>query len=90
MSSAPHTNAEASSSRVTLDHLRTPKVNQVDAEELDEGLAQMLGERVERSLSNFRVGPASLPLTIHSKLVEANDCAGLIAEHDKPRCQARA
>jgi hypothetical protein len=46
---------EATSSRVTLDHLRAPKVNQVDAEELDEGLAHMLGERVERSLSNFKV-----------------------------------
>lgn len=46
---------EASSSRVTLDHLRAPKVNQVDADELDEGLAQMLGERVERSLANFKV-----------------------------------
>jgi hypothetical protein len=48
-------NAEASSSRVTLDHLRAPKVAQVDADELDEGLAHMLGERVERAVGNFKV-----------------------------------
>lgn len=48
-------NAEASSSRVTLDHPRAPKVAQVDADELDEGLVQMLGERVERAAGNFKV-----------------------------------
>jgi hypothetical protein len=46
-------NAEASSSRLPL----APKVSQVDADELDEGLAQMLGERVERAVGNFKVPP---------------------------------
>jgi peroxin-2 len=50
-----HVNAEASSSRVTLNHPRAPKVAQVDADELDEGLVQMLGERVERAAGNFKV-----------------------------------
>lgn len=50
-----HVNAEASSSRVTLNYPRAPKVAQVDADELDEGLAQMLGERVERAAGNFKV-----------------------------------
>jgi len=50
-------NAEASSSR--LPH--PPKVSQVDADELDEGLAQMLGERVEKAVGNFKVNP-SVPL----------------------------
>lgn len=54
-----HVNAEASSSRVTLDHPRAPKVAQVDADELDEGLVQMLGERVERAAGNFKVGSQS-------------------------------
>jgi len=44
-------NAEASSSRLPL----PPKVSQVDADELDEGLAQMLGERVEKAVGNFKV-----------------------------------
>jgi peroxin-2 len=48
-------NAEATSSRVTLDHPRAPKVAQVDADELDEGLVHMLGERVERAVGNFKV-----------------------------------
>ena len=46
-------NAEASSSRIPL----APKVAQVDAEELDEGLVQMLGERVEKAVGNFKVLP---------------------------------
>jgi peroxin-2 len=50
-----HVNAEASSSRVTLNHPRAPKVAQVDADELDEGLVQLLGERVERAVGNFKV-----------------------------------
>jgi hypothetical protein len=48
-------NAEASSSRIPL----APKVAQVDADELDEGLVQMLGERVERAVGNFKVLPSS-------------------------------
>lgn len=54
-----HVNAEASSSRVTLDDVRPPKVAQVDADELDEGLVQMLGERLERAVGNFKVCPSS-------------------------------
>ena len=50
-----HVNAEASSSRVTLDDVRAPKVSQVDSEDLDEGLVQMLGERVEKAFGNFKV-----------------------------------
>jgi peroxin-2 len=50
-----HVAAVASSSRVTLDQPRAPKVSQVDADELDEGLSQMLGERVERAVGNFKV-----------------------------------
>jgi peroxin-2 len=46
-------NAEASSSRIPL----APKVAQVDADELDEGLVQMLGERVEKAVGNFKVPP---------------------------------
>jgi peroxin-2 len=46
-------NAEASSSRLPL----APKVAQVDADELDEGLVQMLGERVEKAVGNFKVPP---------------------------------
>jgi peroxin-2 len=46
-------NAEASSSRLPL----APKVTQVDADELDDGLVQMLGERVERAVGNFKVPP---------------------------------
>jgi peroxin-2 len=46
-------NAEASSSKIPL----APKVAQVDAEELDEGLVQMLGERVEKAVGNFKVPP---------------------------------
>ena len=33
-----------------------PKQSQADAEDLDEALVGMLGERVEKSLANFRVG----------------------------------
>jgi peroxin-2 len=47
-------NAEASSSRLPL----APKVAQVDADELDEGLVQMLGERVEKAVGNFKVPPS--------------------------------
>lgn len=32
-----------------------PKQSQVDAGDLDEALVGMLGERVEKSLANFRV-----------------------------------
>lgn len=32
-----------------------PRVSQVDADELDEGLVGMLAEKVERSIGNFRV-----------------------------------
>lgn len=32
-----------------------PRVSQVDAEELDQDLVSMLGERVERALGNFKV-----------------------------------
>lgn len=59
-----HVNAEASSSKVKLDDVRAPKVAQVDSEELDEGLVQMLGERLERAVGNFKVGP--IPLSIHA------------------------
>jgi peroxin-2 len=52
-------NAEASSSRIQL----APKVAQVDADELDEGLVQMLGERVERAVGNFKVTLLSWSLT---------------------------
>jgi peroxin-2 len=33
-----------------------PKVSQIDADDLDEALVGMLGERIERSLGNLRVG----------------------------------
>lgn len=33
-----------------------PRVSQVDADELDEGLVGMLAEKVERSMGNIRVG----------------------------------
>ncbi|ORY34007.1 Pex12 amino terminal region-domain-containing protein [Naematelia encephala] len=45
-------NAEASSSRNRLPS--APRVSQVDADELDEGLVSMLGERVEKALGNFQ------------------------------------
>lgn len=32
-----------------------PKVSQIDSDDLDEALVSMLGERVQRSLANFRV-----------------------------------
>jgi len=32
-----------------------PKVSQIDADDLDEALVGMLGERIERSLGNLRV-----------------------------------
>ena len=50
-----HVDAEASSSRLTLDDVRAPKVAQVDADELDEGLVQMLGERLEKAVGNLKV-----------------------------------
>jgi peroxin-2 len=34
---------------------RALRVSQVDADDLDDGLVSMLGEKVERALSNFRV-----------------------------------
>ena len=49
------TEAEASSSRVTLDARTAPKVSQVDCEDLDEGLVSMLSQRLHSSLGNFRV-----------------------------------
>ncbi|CAD6572738.1 MAG: peroxisome assembly protein (Peroxin-2) [Tremellales sp. Tagirdzhanova-0007] len=33
---------------------QAPRVSQVDADELDEGLVSMLGEKIERSIGNFR------------------------------------
>lgn len=39
-----------------------PKVSQVDADDLDEALVGMLGERIERSLGNLRV--SSFPLKL--------------------------
>ena len=47
---------EASSSR----HASAPRVSQVDAEELDNALVGMLGEKIGRALSNFRVSTALL------------------------------
>jgi len=55
-------NAEASSSRLPL----APKVAQVDADELDEGLVQMLGERVEKAVGNFKVHPLFVVVDIGS------------------------
>lgn len=34
---------------------RAPKVNQLDADELDDALVSMLGEKVLRSIDNFKV-----------------------------------
>lgn len=49
-------NTEASSSQTAGSNLpRAPRVSQIDADELDEGLVSMLGEKVERSMGNFRV-----------------------------------
>ena len=56
-------NAAASSSRTAQSSLpKPPRVSQIDSDELDEGLVSMLGEKVERSLGNFRVRhPPSAP-----------------------------
>jgi peroxin-2 len=60
-----HVDAVASSSRVTLDLPKAPKVSQVDADELDEGLSQMLSERVERAVGNFKVCLPSRVLQVY-------------------------
>ena len=50
---------DATSSRRPLGRTQyvpsAPKVSQIDAGELDEGLVHMLGERLERAVANFRV-----------------------------------
>lgn len=38
-----------------------PKVSQIDADDLDEALVGMLGERIGRSLGNLRVGVGHIP-----------------------------
>jgi hypothetical protein len=50
--------AIASSSCLDSAHhlFRAPRVSQIDCEDLDEGLVSILGEKVLRSLGNFRVG----------------------------------
>lgn len=54
--------AEASSSRHPMrnsPHVASaPKISQIDAGELDEGLVHMLGERLERAVGNFPVRPS--------------------------------
>lgn len=53
--------AEAESSSMALSRVvalpPAPRVCQVDADELDEGLVSMLGERVDRAIINFRASP---------------------------------
>lgn len=44
-----------------------PRVCQVDADELDEGLVSMLGERVDRAISNFR---ASITSPAHQTIAD--------------------
>jgi hypothetical protein len=46
--------AHAGSSR-TQSYPSAPRVSQVDADELDEGLVSMLGEKVGQALGNFKV-----------------------------------
>ena len=58
-----HDSAEAGPSRLVLP--AAPRVSQIDADSLDEGLVHMLAEKVERSLVNFQVRPHSLiPLVL--------------------------
>jgi hypothetical protein len=61
-SASPETNAVASSSRIRQDNMpRAPRVNQIDADDLDEGLVQMLGDNVIQSVTNFNVSVLWVP-----------------------------
>jgi hypothetical protein len=50
-------NAHAGPSRAQR-YPSAPRVSQIDADELDEGLVSMLGEKVGQALGNFKVSQA--------------------------------
>ena len=54
---------------------QAPRVSQVDADELDEGLVSMLGEKVERSMGNFRVSVNSYLIVLLSSLAMFTTCS---------------